>query len=122
MALTLPTPADIRAIMATGLTDAQLTAVIADAGLMVRACVESLDSELQAAIIKYAAADLIASAVSTTGRGVLTSRSLGDASDSWSLGSGATLGGSAYWHRALMLDPNGCLARLGGRTVTFEKV
>jgi hypothetical protein len=123
MAVELPTVADVRAVYTTAQTNEQIQAAINDAAMLVAACVIPLDADRQAAIIKYVAADLLVTTMASAGKGMLTSRSLGDASESWSLGSSvSTMGKSAYWPRALMLDPNGCLARLGGRTASFEKV
>jgi len=118
--MSAPAVEEVRAVISTALEDCQILAAITDAQLMVSACVEGLDPDRAAAIVKYVAADLIAGGFGTHGRGVLTSKSLGDASESYA--AGGTVGRSAYWQRAIMLDPNGCLAHLGGKRATFETV
>lgn len=121
MAYESPTVDSVRLIISTPLSDAAVAAAVTDAELLVGACIEGLEDDRAAAIVKYVAADLITSVVSTGGAGALTSRSLGDATDTWA-SQGAEFGKSAYWSRALMLDPNGCLAKLGKRRPTFERV
>lgn len=106
--VTNPTATDVRAIISTSLTDDQLDSLISDAALIAGDCILSLDEARQTAIIKWLAAHLI---VSTAGsRGALTSKKMGDASESYAapqLGSG--LRSTVYGQRALDLDPNGCL-------------
>lgn len=123
MSETLPTPAEVRQIIATGLSDADIAAIIEDAALVVGECVASLDEDRAKAIIKYVTADIIASTVSTSGGGPRTAKALGDASESYSSGGiGQEFGKSAYWSRAMLLDPKGCLANLGRRRAMLEKV
>jgi type III secretory pathway lipoprotein EscJ len=123
MALTPPTVAEVRQVIATSLPDATIQVLITDAATLVAACIESLEPERQTVIVKYVAADMIAAVISTQGKGPKVSSSLGDASDSWA-GSvaGAEYGKSAYWQRAVMFDPNGCLRKLGLRRIEFAKV
>jgi hypothetical protein len=117
------TAADVRTVIVTAMTDTQIGALILDATLMAAPCLDGLETDRADAILKYLVADLIASTVSTRGRGTLASKSLGDASESYANpSSNAQFGRSAYWNRAIMLDPNGCLARKGGKTASFEKV
>lgn len=119
----VPTVDEVRLVISTSKSDAVVQAVITDAAATVARCTESLDDETTALIVKYVAADMLAAVISTSGRGALTSKALGDASESWNAGAaGAEFGKSAYWQRALMLDPNGCLNRLGKARATFEKV
>ena len=119
----MPSVDDVRGIIDTALTDDQIEALILDAELIVHDCVEVLDADRAAAIIKYVTADLIASAVASSGAGTLASQSLGDASESYGMGVlGGQFGQSTYWKKALLLDTYGCLARLGKARATFEKV
>lgn len=123
MTIKLPTIDELRAIVTTSLDDAALEALIGDVSLMVAACVEALEGDRQAAIIKYATADLIAGTVQNSGAGALVSQSLGDASETYAQQSTSNqFGGTAYWRSAVLLDPNGCLQKLGRRRATFEKV
>lgn len=123
MSETLPTPAEVRQIIATGLSDADIAAIIEDAALIVGPCVASLDEDRAKAIIKYVAADLIAATIASSGGGARTAKALGDASESYASGGpGVEFGKSTYWTRALMLDPNGCIEKLGRRRAVFEKV
>jgi hypothetical protein len=117
----LPDVPDVRAIIATELSDEQVEGLILDAELMVRTCVASLDEERQCAIIKYVTADLIASAVEGAGAGAVTSSRLGDAADTYAA-STEFPGRSSYWDKAVLLDPNGCLRKLGRKSAFFEKV
>jgi hypothetical protein len=120
VALSLPTVEDVRAVIETEATDTQVQMAIDDAALVVEACVAALPAARQEAIIKYVAAHFL-SLGSKTGSGALSSQSLGDASESYAtsiLGEG--LAGTEFGKRALLLDPNGCLARLGKRTVVFQ--
>lgn len=114
MSIQKPTIDQVRAIVQTALDDTQLGTVIDDAALMVARCVAGLDGDLQAAIVKYVTAHLLAS----SGRGgessTLTSRKLGDAQKSWSRAQvGQSLAGTAFGQQALMLDPTDCLQTLG---------
>lgn len=120
---TLPTPDEVRQIIKTALDDTAIAAIIDDAAMIVGPCLEGLPEDRAKAIIKYVAADLIASTVASAGGGARTSKALGDASESYaSGGTGAEFGKSAYWAKALMLDPRGCLANLGRRRATIEKI
>lgn len=121
--VTKPSTDDVRAIIETSATDAQVQAAIDDAALIVEDCVEDLPADRQAAIIKYVAAHLLAtnSSLTSGGAGAVTSSRLGDASESYAtapLGTG--LQGTEYGKRALMFDPNGCIAQIGRVPVVFE--
>ena len=124
MPLSLPTPTDVRAIIATSLDDSQLNAVIADAALIAEACaaVVGYPGTRQASIVKYIAAHLLAgSAGSASGSGAITQKALGDASESYAAGQlGMDLKSSQWGNKALLLDPSGCLATLGRQRAYFE--
>jgi len=124
MPLALPTLADVRAIIATSLTDGQLQAVIDDAALIAEGCaaVAGYPATRQAAIVKYITAHLLAgSAGSATGSGAITQKALGDASESYAAGQlGMDLKSSQWGSKALLLDPSGCLATLGRQRAYFE--
>lgn len=125
MALELPTPADVKAIISTELTDDQIQGFINDAALLVKRCVSPLTPELQKTIIKYVAAHLIQSAGLSTGEGfanvAVTAMKLGDASESYSRATaGTNLAGTWYGQQAIQFDPNGCLLKLGERTVLMQ--
>lgn len=120
----VPTADEVRAILATSLTDAAIESIIEDAELMVEDCIASMTCQRKTAIIKWVTAHLISSTSSGTsgGTGVITSDSLGDASRTYAkptLGS-TGLFGSTYGQQAMALDPNGCLASLGMRKTLFK--
>lgn len=121
MSVSLPSVAEVRAIITTSLEDDQVQYYIDDAALLVEDCVSSLDEARQKAIVKWTAAHLIASSPAGATR-VVTSQKLGDASETYATGqvTGAGLGGSAYGIQAMSLDPNGCLAGLGLRPIIFD--
>jgi len=116
VALSTPSVADVRLIIDTPVSDAVITATIADAALIVGRCsaVANYGTDVQQAIIKYVTAHLL-SIRSGAAPGPLTSKSLGDASESYGGGatSGTQLAASAYGQQAILLDPTGCLATLG---------
>lgn len=119
--LVLPTAADVQAVVSTGsLTEAQIDEVISDAALIAETCIESLDGNRQRSILKWLAAHLI-STIKSQGGGALTSDRIGDAARSYSTASlGTELRSTSYGQQALLLDPNGCLARLGKARAVFE--
>lgn len=117
-----PTASDVRVVITTKLTDDQINVIISDASLLARRCLLPLDSETQTAMLRWLAAHMIA-VVKNQGGGGVTSRSLGDASKSFSTaGFGDRLGSTSYGQNALMLDPNGCLARLGRARASIETI
>jgi hypothetical protein len=123
MTIEAPTVDEVRAIVATSLDDYTIQALIDDALLMLEglACVEEASPEKQKAIVKYVVADMIAGTIATSGAGQVTSKKLGDASESYATNTEAgTFGKSSYWRQALMLAP--CLHTLGRRSAFFEKV
>ena len=124
MAVCKPTPAQVRAIITTDLTDDQLSVITDDAALMADACIAALSCELQTAILRWMTAHLIAtmSSATTGGAGVMTSMSLGDASETYAKGQLGTSGltTTTYGQSAIALDPNGCLASLGMRKTLWK--
>lgn len=122
MTIALPTVASVRLIITTSASDEQVQLAIDDAALIVEDCVADLPAARQEAIIRYVAAHILSvSPLATGGSGVVTSASLGDASESYGtapLGEG--LLGSAYGKAAIALDPNGCLIGLGKVTAKWE--
>lgn len=124
MALTLPTADDVRVVISTTLTDDEIDALIAELALEgspIYACLDAItNGDLQAAILKW----LVAHFISTTknlGGGAVTADKLGDASRSFSTAQlGTELRSSTYGQNALLLDPNGCLARIGRAKARFE--
>lgn len=123
MALSLPSADEVRVIISTSLTDGQVDAIILDASLMVENCAEvaGYDADVQAAIVKYFAADII-SVIKAQGGGVMTSDRLGDAARSYSVANLGKNANSFYRQQAYALDPSGCLRRLGGAQASFERV
>src|SRR6478609_5982002 len=125
MAIALPTPQDVKAIIPTDLSDAEVQVFINDAALLARRCIASLDAETQTVIVKYLAAHLIQSAGKSTGEGfgnvAVTSMKLGDASETYSrAAAGLNIAGTYYGQQAIQFDPNGCLAKLGQQRALFK--
>lgn len=119
MAIAKPSAQDVIDLTGTALDESVVSSIIDDAALMVEDCVKNLSAERQEAIVKWVSAHMIASG----GEGTLTSMKLGDASESYAratLGDG--LSGTTYGQQALLLDPNGCLAKLGRAKATIEVV
>lgn len=122
MAISKPTATEVIDLTGTELTEAQVTALIDDAALMVEACINTLSADRQSAIVKWVAAHLIQATGDDSGN-VLSSTKLGDASDTFARGSlGDGLSGSYYGQQAIALDPNGCLARLGRAKAKIQVV
>lgn len=125
MAVETPTVAAVRVVITTSLDDAAVQSLIDDAAALIDgqcSCIASLPSATQQSIVKWVAAYLI-STVKQQGGGTLTSDRLGDAARTYSTtGFGKQLASSAYGQNALLLDPTGCLARLGKARATIEKV
>lgn len=116
----LPVPDEVRVIVETALTDSDLEQIIDDAALVAGPCVKKLSGDRQRAIVKYIAAHLIAQS-GGGGEAMVTSRKLGDASVTFSRAQvGQNLMGTSYGQRAAMLDPTGCLARLGERSAYMK--
>jgi hypothetical protein len=123
VSLSLPSVEEVRAVITTALTDAQIEAIILDASLTVDQCpaVAGYDADVQAAIIKYWTADLL-SMINAQGGGAITADRLGDASRSYSVANLDKGAISYYRQQAFALDPSGCLRRLGKARATVEKV
>lgn len=117
------TVADVRLVISTEASDAQVQAAIDDVTLMAARCLSAIaDEATRDAIVKYLAAHLLA-IIDSNGAGVATSSKLGDASDTYATGSfGRGLSSSAYGQMAINLDPNGCLQRMGNPKATFQRV
>ena len=117
------TVADVRLIIGSELSDAQITAAIADTGLMAAKCLAAISDEpTRDAVQKYLTAHLLTT-ISSGGAGVATSSSLGDASDSYATGHfGKGLRSSSYGQMAIALDPNGCVSKIGNPKATFQRV
>jgi len=117
------TVADVRLIYAGSASDAQITAAITDVGLLAAACLAAIsDVAVRDAVQKYLAAHLL-TIVDSNGAGVAQSSSLGDASDSYSVGAlGKGLRASAYGQMAIALDPNDCVSKIGNPRATFQRV
>lgn len=119
MAISKPTAAVVIALTGTAFDAATVSAIIDDAALIAENCIKNYDATRQEAILKWLAAHLIAS---TGGEGVATSDRLGDASTSWARAPlGDALKGTTYGQQALLLDTNGCLAKLGRARATVER-
>lgn len=114
MSLTQPSVDDVRALITTALTDAQVSLYIEDATLIAEGCsgISELGETRQAAIVKWLTAHLIAQ---QTGKGgQVTAEKLGDASKSFAAGAGGLfLQSTRYGQQAAMLDTTGGLANLG---------
>jgi len=121
---TLPTASEVIALTATDFSETVVDAIIADAALIAEGCVSAYSDARQTAIIKWLACHLIASTngASGSGSGSLASFKMGDASESYAKSSlsGEGLKATHYGQQALMLDTDGCLARLGRPPATVE--
>lgn len=118
--MALPTSADVRAIVDTELTDAQINGVIADASLIAEKCLAGYSDDRQTAILKWLTAHLLAS---TDSGGVRTSEKLGDAQESFARATmGDSLKGTTYGQQVMLLDTTGCLSRLGRARSTIEVI
>ncbi len=120
MSLTPPSVADVRLIITSPLTDAQIQALINDTVVLCGLCsvIEGYPSDRQAIIIKLMVAHFM---TLNSGKGARTSKSLGDASEAyvaipvtWAAGS------TSYGQQALMFEPSGCLANLGRRKPVLQ--
>lgn len=109
---------DVRAIISTDLTDDQVTALIAHAALLVAACQSGWTADELDAIKIWVTAHLIASSVAPA----VTSRKLGDASETFQRATAGTVGlfGTSYGQTAISLDPTGCLASRGKTRAFME--
>lgn len=111
----------VRLVITTKISDSAVSALIDDAALIAAGCpvVDTYSTDLQTAIVKYLAAHLIASR--SDGPGVLVSKKIGDASESYGRATmGMQLQSTTYGQQAIALDPTGCLKRLGNVRVIFK--
>lgn len=125
MALSLPTVEEVRSIIETDLDDAGVTLYINDAAALGKRCLTPLDPDLQKTILKWLTAHLIQLSGRSTGEGfanvAVTSMKLGDASETYARAQlGSNVASTPYGQQAILLDPNGCLARLGARQPFFK--
>jgi len=125
MAIALPSPADVRAIVQTSLTDPEIQLIIEDAALIVEGCIAAFTDARQVAIVKWYAAHMISSSGKATGASAanVTSKKLGDASTTYAratLGSGTM--GTTYGQMAASFDPTGCIESIGQKPVIFQVV
>lgn len=129
MAITEPTADEVRVIISTNMTDAQIDAIVDDAVLLVEDCIEDLSAARQTAIVKYVTAHLIMTIQSgqsgvSDGEagGLIQQESLGDASVTYTrptLEAGG-LKSTMYGLQAIALDPDGCLVTLGAKKGLFR--
>lgn len=124
MTVALPTAEEVLVLVRpTTLSEEEVDVIIGDAALMVEHCVAKLSDERQAAIVKYVAAHIIATTGRGGGRGLMMSKKLGDASETYARGTfGGGLSSSVFGKQALALDPSGCLLNLGSETLFMFKV
>lgn len=122
MPICKPDAADVIALMGTDLPEPVVQSLIDDAALIVERCIVGLPCERQRAILKWITAHLIASTGDESGE-VRTSERLGDAADGFARGQlGDNIASTFFGQQALMLDPNGCLNRIGKSRATIEVV
>lgn len=110
-----PTPTEVRVIITTPLDDTSVQVFIDDAAMIADQCpkVATYPIAQQKAIVRWLTAHLLANA-NKGAAGQLTSKSLGDASESYASGSaGVDLASTSYGKQAIALDPSGCLERVG---------
>lgn len=113
-----PTASEIIELTGTGLSEALVTALIAQAQLLAAPCIAGVSEELADAAVFWLAAHL----VSTSSRsGAMTSYKLGDASESYSVAKvGDGIYGTPYGQTAVGLLP--CLASIGKRRACIEVI
>lgn len=121
MPLSTPSVDDVRSIITTTQHDGQVNAAIETATLVAEDCASILAASeaRQKAIVKYLAAHFLhvtdMSNASSKSKAI-TSRSLGDASESYAAAPlGTQLESSQFGQQALILDTGGCLATKGKR-------
>ena len=115
-----PAASDVLALTGLDIDSAVVSAVIDDAALMAEECSASWSDDRETAVLKWLSAHLLAS---THDGGVITSESLGDASESYKRAQvGDSLAGTTYGQQAIALDPSGCLARIGRAKASMEVI
>lgn len=111
------TAADVKLIINTGLSDAQVDAFIATAAALIDPCKAKWTDALALEIQKYVAAHLV-----SFRSPLLVSKKLGDAAEVYQRSksdSNKGLSATPYGETALMLDPTGCLGE-GEDSALFE--
>lgn len=111
-----PDAADIIALTGTTLSQALVETLIAQAALIAAPCLVGASDDLETAVLMWLTAHLVAS---TSTNATVTSRSLGDASKSYSVGQlNNGVMGTLYGQQAVALLP--CLATIGRSTAVLE--
>ncbi len=116
MTIAQPSVDDVRVIISTSKDDTAISAYITDAVLIAEGCpaIAEMSEARQQAIVKYLTAHLISTAPGAGGGGVLTQKSLGDASETYASGMlGMGLESTPFGIQALAFDTSGCLRTLG---------
>lgn len=113
--------ADVKLIVSTDLTDPAIEFFIDLAEAATARCASQWSASLTDQINTLVAAHMIET--SPQGAKTVSSVSLGDASETYlraSLGEG--LRSSVWGQQALLLDPTGCLRRLGSMRASLERI
>lgn len=124
MTLSLPSAAQVRAVITTSKTDEEIDAIVVQAEALVSSCsgVSNASAAMQETILSWVTAHLIASPAG--GGGIVQSEALGDASKSYAVSASPNgtrgLHSTRYGQQAIMFDITGCLAQLGGRRVLWK--
>jgi len=121
--MSLPSVPEVRSIVVTAQDDTAVQGAIDDAALIVEPCATAWSDARAKSIIKWIAAHLLSS-MSSSGPGgakPVSSRSLGDASESYGRATlGDSLKGTTYGQQAITLDNECCLLKLGKRPAIFK--
>lgn len=119
MAIATPSVTEVRAVITTTKTDAEILLVIDDAVLILEdvPTTTAKTASVQKAIVKYVTAHLL----SLDRSGALTSKAIGDASESFAVSQnafGAGLLSTVYGQRAILFDNE--LRFVGAAKFLFE--
>jgi hypothetical protein len=127
MALTQPTTSEVKAviILPAGLADETIQLMIDQATVVAEMCpaIEAQSTRAQKSILMWLAAHLLA--VNYGKSGPTINKSLGDASEGYAAGVrmfGAGLSSTMYGQNALLLEPTGCLEKLGKLKPVFRSL
>lgn len=126
MSITLPTAAQVRALISTSKTDLEIDDVVAYAGEFASNCssVLAMSTTMQAQIVAYLTAHFLSIQAGTGG--VIQSEALGDASRSYAIApqrtGGNALAATRYGQQAMLLDVSGCLEGLGKRKARVKVI
>jgi hypothetical protein len=114
------TAAEVKEIIKTKLTEAEVTPYVTSANILVTQALgsSSLDSDVMREIERWVAAHMIA----VTKTRQATDEKAGTASVKYSGQYGANLSSTSYGQMALTLDVSGRLAALGGRAMEIYAV